>query len=66
MSNNEFEQQQFWNTKTRLPKGWVTEYVPGWDVNLTYNKEFMDKFFGQNPPKKETYTFTTLNFKDGK
>lgn len=56
------------NNKLKLPEGWVTEYIPGWDVNLTYNKEFLDKFFGPEPTESPLVSFQTgfLNFsKDG-
>lgn len=56
------------NNKLELPEGWVTEYIPGWDVNLTYNKAFIDKFFGPEPTENPLVSFqaTFLDFsKDG-
>ncbi len=70
-STAEYEQQQFWKDKPIEiilgdNSGWVTEYTPGWDINLTYNKDFVKKFMGVDPPKSETYTCTTLNFNNEK
>lgn len=56
------------NNKLELPEGWVTEYIPGWDVNLTYNKAFIDKFFEPEPTETPLVSFqaTFLDFsKDG-
>ncbi len=55
-SISEYEQQQFWEDKPIEVilddnLGWVTKYVPGWDINLTYNKDFVKKFMGVDPPK---------------
>ena len=58
-SNNEYEHQSFNND---LSKGWVTEYIPGWNINLTYNKEFINKFFGEDKPFTMSYEGVFLDF----
>jgi len=56
------------NNKTQLSEeiiknGWVTEYQPGWDINLTYNKKFLNKFFEtKSSSPTESHKYIILNF----
>jgi hypothetical protein len=70
-SISEFEQQNFWKDKpVEVILGdnsdWVTEYVHGWDINITYNKKFLNAVFGEESTTqpKATYKATILNFKN--
>lgn len=65
-SISEYEQQQFWSDKPNLPKGWITEYISGYDINITYNKEFLQKLCKNEKQNTMSFKGTILNFNNEK